>query len=142
MEGRYGQLTQLLAMSKQFQVIESSDLKVSTNRDTGESENQFLNEHKGADGKPLNIPNLIIIAIPVFMGGAPYRMPVRFRYHKSGGSVKFIMSIYNPEKAFEAAFKEAVDESDRIAHIHGHTRSLISLSDRWEQGSVTETRTE
>lgn len=116
-EGRYGQLTQLLAMSKQFQVFESSDLKVSTNRDTGESEIQFLNEHKGADGKPLNIPNLIIIAIPVFMGGAPYRMPVRFRYRKMGGSVRFIMSIYNPEKAFEAAFKEALEQTTEATEL-------------------------
>jgi hypothetical protein len=105
-EGRYGQLTQLLAMSKKFQVFETSDLKVSTNRDTGESEIQFLNEHKSADGKPLNIPNLIIITIPVFMGGDPYRMPVRFRYRKQGGQVKFILSVYNPEKSFEAAFKD------------------------------------
>jgi uncharacterized protein YfdQ (DUF2303 family) len=107
-EGRYGQLTQLLAMSRQFQVFEKSDLTVTSNRDTGESSIQFLNEHKGVDGAPLNIPNLIIIAIPVFMGGAPYRMPVRFRYRKKGGSVHFILSIYNPEKAFEAAFDEAV----------------------------------
>ncbi|WPZ23143.1 DUF2303 family protein [Sulfitobacter faviae] len=110
-EGRYGQLTQLLQMSRQFQVYETSNLKVTSNRDTGESEIQFLNEHKGADGKPLQIPNLIIIAIPVFMGGAPYRMPVRFRYRKMGGAVRFILSIYNPEKAFEAAFKEAVAEA-------------------------------
>lgn len=110
-EGRYGQLGQLLAMSKQFQVFETSDLKVSTNRDTGEGEVQFLNEHRDADGKPLIIPNLIIIAIPVFMGGALYRMPVRFRYRKLGGSVKFIMSIYNPEKAFKASFEEAVAEA-------------------------------
>ncbi|TDE34156.1 DUF2303 family protein [Antarcticimicrobium sediminis] len=110
-EGRYGQLTQLLQMSRQFQVYETSNLKVTSNRDTGEGEIQFLNEHKGADGKPLQIPNLIIIAIPVFMGGAPYRMPVRFRYRKMGGSVRFILSIYNPEKAFESAFKEAIEEA-------------------------------
>lgn len=110
-EGRYGQLTQLLQMSRQFQVYETSNLKVTSNRDTGESEIQFLNEHKGADGKPLQIPNLIIIAIPVFMGGAPYRMPVRFRYRKMGGAVRFILSIYNPEKAFDDAFKEAVKEA-------------------------------
>lgn len=110
-EGRYGQLAQLPAMSKQFQVYEASNLKVTTNRDTGEQEVQFLSEHKTPDGKPLNIPNLIIIAIPVFMGGAPYRMPVRFRYRKMGGQVKFILSIYNPEKAFEAAFNEAVAEA-------------------------------
>ncbi|XAT57873.1 DUF2303 family protein [Rhodobacteraceae bacterium IMCC1335] len=116
-EGRYGQLTQLLAMSKQFQVFETSNLQVKTNRDTGEQEIQFLNEHKAVDGKPLNIPNLIIIAIPVFMGGAPYRMPVRFRYSKMGGSVRFIMSIYNPEKAFEAAFKEAVEEATSATEL-------------------------
>ncbi len=110
-EGRYGQLKQLLAMSKQFQVHETSNLTVKTNRDSGEQEIQFVNEHKAPDGKPLQIPNLIIIAIPVFMGGAPYRMPVRFRYRKLGGEVRFILSIYNPEKAFEAAFKEAVEEA-------------------------------
>lgn len=110
-EGRYGQLTQLLAMSKKFQVHETSNLTVKTNRDTGEQEVQFLNEHAAPDGQPLNIPNLIIIAIPVFMGGAPYRMPVRFRYRKIGGTVKFILSVYNPEKAFEAAFKEAVEKA-------------------------------
>ncbi|MBC7154590.1 MAG: DUF2303 family protein [Rhodobacteraceae bacterium] len=110
-EGRYGQLSQLLAMSRQFQVHETSNLTVKTNRDSGEQELQFLNEHKTPDGKPLSIPNLVIIAIPVFMGGALYRMPVRFRYRKSGGAVAFILSIYNPEKAFEAAFKEAVEEA-------------------------------
>ena len=51
---------------------------------------------------------LIIIAIPVFMNGALYRMPVRFRYRKSGGQVKFILTPYNPEKAFKAAFDEAI----------------------------------
>lgn len=107
-EGRYGQLTQLLQMSRQFAVYETSDLKVSSNRDTGEAEIQFLNEHKDANGKPLRIPNLIIIAIPVFLGGAPYRMPVRFRYRKMGSEVRFSLSVYNPEKAFEAAFHEAL----------------------------------
>ncbi len=116
-EGRYGQLSQLLAMSKKFQVFETSDLKVSTNRDTGEAEIQFLNEHKDADGKPLNIPNLIIIAIPVFLGGALYRMPVRFRYRKSGAQVKFILSIYSPDKAFDAAFDEAISEAEQATEL-------------------------
>jgi len=107
-EGRYGQLGQLLAMSKQFQVFETSNLTVTSNRDTGETSIQFLDEHKGVDGKPLTIPNLIIIAIPVFLNGAPYRMPVRFRYRKMGGEVRFILTPYNPEKAFKASFDEAV----------------------------------
>lgn len=112
-EGRFGQLHHLLAMSRQFQVFETSNLQVATNRDTGEATIQFVNEHKQADGKPLSIPNLIIVAIPVFRGGAAYRMPVRFRYRKSGADVKFILSPYNPEKAFEAAFDEACQTAAR-----------------------------
>ncbi|SDF30062.1 Uncharacterized conserved protein [Salipiger thiooxidans] len=125
-EGRYGQLGQLLAMSRRFQVYETSDLTVKTNRDTGESEIQFLNEHKDADGKPLSVPNLIIITIPVFLNGAPYRMPVRFRYRKSGSSVKFILSIYNPERAFEAAFDEALKiaaDATELPIFQGHPES-------------------
>lgn len=125
-EGRYGQLGQLLAMSRRFQVYETSDLTVKTNRDTGESEIQFLNEHKDADGKPLSVPNLIIITIPVFLNGAPYRMPVRFRYRKSGSAVKFILSIYNPERAFEAAFDEALKiaaDATELPIFQGHPES-------------------
>lgn len=110
-EGKFGQLSQLLAMSRQFQIFETSDLKVATNRDTGEAEIQFLNEHKDAQGQKLNIPNIITIAIPVFQNGAPYRMAVRFRYRKSGSTVKFIMTIHRPEKIFEAAFKEAIEQA-------------------------------
>ena len=108
-EGRYGQLTHLLGMSKQFQIHETSNLTVKTNRDSGEQEIQFVNEHKTPDGKPISIPNLIIIAIPVFQGGAPYRMPVRFRYRKFGGEICFTLTIYNPDKAFKASFEEATD---------------------------------
>ncbi|MEX5565226.1 DUF2303 family protein [Pseudophaeobacter sp. 1A16562] len=108
-EGKFGQLHQLLQMSRQFQVFEQSDLSVTTNRDTGEAQVNFINEHTDEKGKPLNIPNLIIIAIPVFRGEAPYRMAVRFRYRKSGATVKFIMTPYNPEKSFEDAFKMAVE---------------------------------
>ena len=110
-EGKFGQLHQLLQMSKQFQVHEKSNLSVTTNRDTGEAEVSFVSEHSDGNGKPLNIPNLIIITIPVFRGGAPYRMAVRFRYRKTGGNIKFILTPYNPEKSFEAAFKLAVEEA-------------------------------
>ncbi len=116
-EGRFGQVRELLAMSRHFQVYETSNLEVATNRDTGESAIQFLNEHRDKEGAPIKIPNLITIAIPVFVNGAPYRMPVRFRYRKSGSSVKFILSIYNPEKVFEDAFKEAIATAQKATEL-------------------------
>ncbi|EEX16987.1 conserved hypothetical protein [Citreicella sp. SE45] len=72
------------------------------------------------------MPNLIIITIPVFLNGAPYRMPVRFRYRKSGSTVKFILSIYNPERAFEAAFDEALkiaSDATELPIFQGHPES-------------------
>ncbi|KQI66941.1 hypothetical protein AN189_17950 [Loktanella sp. 3ANDIMAR09] len=110
-EGRFGQLGELLQMSRQFAVHETSNLTVISNRDTGEGQIQFVNEHKAPDGSPLRIPNLLIIAIPVFQGGALYRMAVRFRYRKSGGAVRFIIKPYNPEKSFRAAFDEATEQA-------------------------------
>jgi uncharacterized protein YfdQ (DUF2303 family) len=116
-EGRYGQLTKLLKMSKRFQVYESSNLTIVSNRDTGEGEIQFVNEHKTAEGKPINIPNLIIIAVPVFEGGPHYRMPVRFRYRKKGGKIYFFLSPYNPEKAFKAAADEALKYAENETNL-------------------------
>jgi hypothetical protein len=108
-DGRYGQLAQLLQMSRSFQVHETSNLTVTSNRDTGEGSIQFLNEHNDKDGAPIKIPNLFIIAIPVFLNGAAFRLPVRFRYRKSGSQVKFVLSPYNPQRAFDLAFNEAVE---------------------------------
>lgn len=109
--GRFGQLVQLLQISRRFQVYEASELTVTGNRDTGEQSIQFLNEHKDAEGKPLRTPNLLIIAIPVFLNGPLYRMAVRFQYRKAGASVIFKLTPYNPEKVFEAAFDEAITKA-------------------------------
>jgi hypothetical protein len=110
-EGRFGSLSQLLQMSRSFQVHETSNLSVTTNRDTGESSIQFLNEHKDPEGNPLRIPNLFLIAIPVFESGHAYRLPVRFQYRKDGGQVWFILSVYDPQAAFDDAFDEAVKDA-------------------------------
>ncbi|MEP5730120.1 MAG: DUF2303 family protein, partial [Sulfitobacter sp.] len=93
------------------QVYETSNLSATSNRDTGEQTLEFASEHKDVAGQKLVVPNLIIVTIPVFEGGAPYRMPVRFRYRKLGGNIKFIMSIYNPERAFDDAMTEATTKA-------------------------------
>lgn len=108
-QGRFGQYAVLVQLSRSFQVYETGHLQVTTNRDTGESQVQFLNEHREMDGAPLRIPNLFMIAIPVFEEGALYRIPVRFRYRKSGDSVKFIVSLYNADVAMRDAAREAIE---------------------------------
>ncbi|UFM64204.1 YfdQ family protein [Paracoccus sp. MA] len=116
-QGRFGQYAALVQLSRSFQVYETGHLQVTTNRDTGESQVQFLNEHREMDGAPLRIPNLFMIAIPVFEEGALYRLPVRFRYRKSGDSVKFIVSLYNADVALRDAAREAIETARAATNL-------------------------
>ncbi|RNF34065.1 DUF2303 family protein [Paracoccus methylarcula] len=108
LQGRFGQYAALAHLSREFQVHETGHLQVKTDRDTGEARVQFLTEHKDPDGQPLSLPNLFMIAIPVFEEGALYRLAVRFRYRKSGSEVRFIVSLYNADVALRDAAREAM----------------------------------
>ncbi|WP_333826879.1 DUF2303 family protein [Pararhodobacter sp.] len=113
--GRFGQYQQLIGMAREFTVNEVSNLTTTLNRDTGESSIQFLDEHQQADGQPIRVPNLLMIAIPVFDNGAAYRIAVRFRYRKAGQNVNFYLSLHNPDvcmrDAVDEGFEKAVEET-------------------------------
>jgi len=96
---------------------EVGHIEVKTNRDTGEAQLQFLTEHRSPDGSPLTLPNLFMIAIPVFEEGALYRLAVRFRYRKVGSDVKFIASIYNPDAALRDAAREAMNAAQQATEL-------------------------
>jgi hypothetical protein len=106
--GRFGTYAVLQQLAKQFAVNEVNNIVTSNNRDSGEQVLQFLNEHKDPDGAPISIPNLFMIAVPVFDGDAAYRLAVRFRYRKFGASIAFIMSLHNPDVVFRDAVKLAI----------------------------------
>ncbi|KGJ03649.1 Uncharacterized conserved protein [Paracoccus halophilus] len=116
-QGRFGQYSALVQLSRSFQIHETGHLNVTTNRDTGEAQVQFLTEHKELDGAPLRIPNLFMIAIPVFDEGALYRLAVRFRYRKAGDSVKFIVSLYNADVALRDATREAIEAAEAATEL-------------------------
>jgi Uncharacterized conserved protein (DUF2303) len=109
--GRFGQLANLIQMSREFQVHETSNLTAKTNRDTGETTFQFEEAHNDAAGRPLKIPNLYLIAIPVFESGDLYRLTLRFKYRKRGNDLKFSLSVYDPDTAMDNAFDEAVNKA-------------------------------
>lgn len=107
LQGRYGQYATLMRLARNFQADEVSNITATINRDSGESSIQFLNQHQQPDGTPVQIPNLFMILIPVFKHGAHYRIPVRFRYRKSGPKVMFSISLHNPD----ICLRDAVDEA-------------------------------
>lgn len=111
--GRFGTYAVLQQLAKQFVVNEVNNVATSINRDSGEQSIQFLNEHKEPDGGPINIPNLFMIAIPVFDNDAAYRLAVRFRYAKSGPTIKFHMALHNPDVVFLDAVQLAISTATK-----------------------------
>lgn len=109
--GRFGSYASLKTLADEFKMNESTGLVAKTNRDTGETTVQFVNEHKQPDGSPINVPTLFMIAIPVFENGPAYRIAVRIRYRRAGAGVAWILSLYNPQAALDDAWEEALAET-------------------------------
>lgn len=109
--GTFASPAKLIELSRGLAVHLDERVKQVTNLSTGEGEIQWEQKHNGADGQPLLVPSLFLIAIPVFKEGVAYRLCVRLRYRAGGGSVKWFYEIYQFERAFEDAFNEACQKA-------------------------------
>ena len=101
----------LMELSKGLQIHDQQKVKQVQNVTTGEAKLVFESDHRDSDGKPLSIPNLFLIGIPVFRNGATYRIPVRLRYRISSGSVIWILKMHRPDLMFDHAFQEACEKA-------------------------------
>ncbi|WP_068312822.1 DUF2303 family protein [Polycladidibacter hongkongensis] len=98
----------LMTLAKGLQVHDQQKAKVAYNRSTGEQQLVFEEQHTDAEGKPLAVPNLFLISIPVFEGEQSYRIPVRLRYRTiRGGGIYWLLSLHRPDRCLEHAFNEA-----------------------------------
>lgn len=116
--GKFATPTKLMEIARGLQVNESSLVKEARNLSTGEAEIVFDTQHTGADGKPLKIPNMFVIAIPVFArASVSYRLIARFRYRKTNGGVVFWFELWRPDLVFNDAFEEAVKQVESATEL-------------------------
>lgn len=80
---------------------------------SGEAQIQFTEEHTDEQGQPLKVPNLFLIAIPVFKEGEFYRIAVRLRYRISGGRAVWFFELYRHDRVFDHAFREACEKASQ-----------------------------
>lgn len=100
--------SKLIELSRGLQIYENSVVKDVRKLSSGEAQIAFSSEHVDADGKPLNIPTLFIINIPVFARSTVLdRVVVRLRYRK-GASVQFWYELWRTDRVFDFAFDEAL----------------------------------
>ncbi|HYD07187.1 MAG TPA: DUF2303 family protein, partial [Reyranella sp.] len=74
--GTFATPAQLVELSQGLSIRENQRIKNSQNLNSGEGSLTWEATHTGEDGKPLKVPNLFLIAIPLFIGGALYRIAV------------------------------------------------------------------
>lgn len=99
----------LMELSRGLKVFSQEKVVNATNLSSGEGRIQFETEHTDGEGKPLAVPNLFLIAIPIFRQGAPYRIPVRLRYRKAGGALIWSLVLLNLDLVCDHAVNEACD---------------------------------
>jgi len=98
----------LMELSRGLTVHADHRVVQQVNIGTGEAQIAFGETHTGADGAPVKVPGGFAIGIPVFLGGAPYQIPVRLRYKVAGGQVKWTLQPQRLDEVWDDAIKESV----------------------------------
>lgn len=109
--GNFATPSKLVELSRGMQIHQSERFKEATNLSTGETQIQYESAHQDTQGQPLKVPNLFLIAIPIWRMGAAYQLPVRLRYRLSQGTLNWCYEISYLQESFEAAVKDAAQKA-------------------------------
>lgn len=93
---------QLIQLSRGLQVNVNAVVKNAVTLQTGEGQVTFVEEHVGADGKPLKVPGIFLLSVAPFFMGEKISIPVRLRYRPSGSKVRWFFQIYRPDEHITA----------------------------------------
>jgi hypothetical protein len=103
---KFGAPNQIAQLSRGLAIRVESSVAEAVVLQSGEGSIRWDETHKDADGKPLKIPGLFMLSIPLFEGGAMVRIPCRLRYRKSGNSLMWSYQVYRPEHFVRTALQD------------------------------------
>ena len=81
---------------------------------TGEAQMAFEEAHtvKDSDAKPIKVPGLVLVSVPLFYGGDLVRLPFRLRYERVGGAVIWKFLAFRLDRillgALEGEYERAI----------------------------------
>jgi uncharacterized protein YfdQ (DUF2303 family) len=108
-QGRYATPNQLLNLSRSLDINASVAVRQALRLETGEIDVRFVETHSDGEGKPITIPNLFVISIPVFRDGERFRMVCRLRYRLANTHVTWWYTMVQPERYLDTAIVEVVE---------------------------------
>lgn len=100
--------TEMLQIATSFQAKTSVNFASGTRLDNGQYELTYVEDIKGTAGPKgtIKVPERFFIAVPVFEGGAPYKVEAKFRYRIKDGVLTMWYDLIRPHKTHEAAHKD------------------------------------
>jgi len=100
--------SKLFELARGLQVHEKSVLQEDRRLSSGEAQLVFKSEHVDADGKPLKLPSLFIVRLPIFEKSPDvYQLTARLFYRKAPAGIVFWFKLWRLDLAFGQAFAEA-----------------------------------
>lgn len=107
---KFGTPADVLKLARGISIHVDSKVSSVVVLSSGEGQISFEEAHeaKGSDGKPLKVPGLIMLRIPLFFGGAEVRIPLRLRYRKGGSSIVWSMLLFRAENFVHDALLDDV----------------------------------
>lgn len=106
----------LITFSRGLKINVESKGASFANLQTGEVQLSYEEYHKDSENKPIKVPGLIVVKIPLFMGGDEVRLIARLRYRYEGGKVTWFFLFYRWEEAFR---NSVLVDVDRVARETG-----------------------
>jgi uncharacterized protein YfdQ (DUF2303 family) len=96
---------ELIKLSSSLQVNVDSKVINSIRLESGEGQIKFEEAHLGADGKPLKVPGLFMINIPIFVDSEPVRICAHLRYRVNGGAVSWSYKLHRADQVIQDRIK-------------------------------------
>ncbi len=88
---------ELLTLARGLELNTSSKVKDFRNLQSGEVQISYEEVHEDGKGKPIKVPGLFVVEIPLFVGGERVRIITRLRYRKSEGGIVWFFQMYRPD---------------------------------------------
>ncbi|AEJ02203.1 Protein of unknown function DUF2303 [Nitrosomonas sp. Is79A3] len=101
---------QLLEMATKFQATMDMRYKSNIRTQSGGMNLTFVNDDDAQTVETMKLFEKISIGIPVFWGGAAYRIDARLRYRAKDGGLKFWYELIREDKVMEDATKTMIDK--------------------------------
>ena len=104
LNGRFGGPERLMELSRGLKINVGGEVENAVTLESGEGRVTFSETHTDGKGKPLNVPTLFTIGVPVFHLDVVYRVVVRLRYRVGGGGkLVWFYQMYQVDEVLQDA---------------------------------------